>query len=239
MHLFLSTPTASPFRRTHTAVAFAIALFALNAQAHAQGPRVEESEISPASRIAIEGGVGAAVGAALWIPGMVLGVNAHDKCVSDVNRKAASADGIGGAVENAIGTLECEDEGTEFVGAAYALTIVAVPTSVYLAGELAGGNGNYWYTLLGSGLGTATGLLAAVAVVAAGDDGDGTSTSFGVLALTALTLPTIVGSVLGYELSQEGPSSDAPKRAKGTTVVPSVGSTADGQGGMLSLSGTF
>lgn len=193
-----------------------------------------DGEKSPVGRIVIESSVAVGVTAAIWAPSLALSVSAMQRCADDKGKNPTEAES---ALHDALAPEFCPVAGGPYILAASGISMFAVPTSIYISGELAGGNGNYWYTLLGSGIGTFTGFLATALITGVSDNDDVVAS----VGIAALTVPTILASVIAYEASQE-PSADSHKRdrdANKTTVVPGVGTTADGQGAMLSLSGRF
>jgi hypothetical protein len=142
------------------------------------------------------------------------------------------AGGILGGIAGLVASGGCAVvEGDCEIAAAFALSGIAVGSAAgtYIAGRLMKGRGGLVGTLLGSVVGTGTGLLLAM-----GSGGDGTLGAIGLLSLPSL------GAVAGYELSGlDGPSSfSVTVTHEGPTLVPVMGPTPHG-GVMGGLSGRF
>jgi len=220
----------------------AFAAFAATSIAAAQGPlRSAEDENAPiapptspaptseednglptAARIAFEIGAGAIGMTAAWIP-TILGL---DDCAKD---DASDLCGLGVAYVSLPATAVL----------APALTSVGV----YLAGEASGGDANYWYTLLGSTVGTAASVGGAIVAIETNDSGD----IFTPALVTALSIAPVVGAMIGYELSNKADATDdsaeaKAKRAKAAaraTFIPEVAATPDMKGATVGVSGRF
>jgi hypothetical protein len=94
---------------------------------------------------------------------------------------------------------------------------VGYPVGVWWGGEVVGGEGRLWASLLGGGLGLAAGYLGSRVLIAQTGRGE---------SLIAIPLLAMVGASLGYELSTTRPS-----------VQPLL--SLDTRGGMLGLAGRF
>jgi hypothetical protein len=185
----------------------------------AQAPAQDETGGQFALRTSVQLGAGAAAQVAVWAPAILIMADVYNDCAADLSFA---------------GPAVCPMAVGPIVGIAYGASTILTPTAVYVSGELAGGNGNFWYTLLGSASASATTVLLAPVLF---DTESQTGATLGFAALMAMP---IIGSVLGYELSQEGEIEEDRAEARSTfTVAPSAGVTADGQGAMLSASGTF
>lgn len=198
--------------------------------AHAQGPSLNApAPAAPASehhtettgafalRTTAELAAGSAAAAAVWAPTFSLAISETEECMDAL--------GFAGFV--------CAPVAGVISLAGLGVSTIATPTAVYIAGEVAGGNGNYWYTLLGSTAGSVSGLVLMSLAPAFGDAG---------LAVVAglLVVPNIIGSMAAYELSQDAEiAEDRAASRPAVTLVPSIGTTADGRGGLVSLGGQF
>lgn len=117
----------------------------------------------------------------------------------------------------------------------FAAAGLTIPAGVYLAGNAAGGAGGFGWTFLAGAFGAGLGIGGA----AIADDG----LTDAAVGLTAVAM--IAGSMLGYELSSEPSTTRRPRRrrrrraALRTSVVPTVGATADGHGMSVGLMGTL
>ncbi len=189
----------------------------------ASAPTSEEGTGLPtAARIAFEIGAGAIGMTAAWLP-TLLGLEECER--SD----ASDVCGLGVAYISLPTTAVL----------APALTSVGV----YLAGEASGGDANYWYTLLGSTVGTAASVGGAVVAIETNDSGD----IFIPALVTALSIAPVVGAMIGYELSNNADDADnsveaKAKRAKAAaraTFIPEVAATPDLKGATVGLSGRF
>ncbi|EPX55654.1 hypothetical protein D187_009265 [Cystobacter fuscus DSM 2262] len=148
------------------------------------------------------------------------------RLLAEVGAGVATA-AAGGLVAGIGGFGLCQATGVLYAtegGCFYALLFgamagmaVGYPVGVWWGGEVVGGDGRLWASLLGGGLGLAAGYLGSRVLIAQTGRGE---------SLIAIPLLAMVGASLGYELSAARPS-----------VQPLL--SLDTRGGMLGLAGRF
>ncbi len=112
--------------------------------------------------------------------------------------------------------IDCDgcgiDAATE-VGALLGITGMSVGAAlgVKLIGSLFDGEGRYLHTVLGAGLGAGAGIRAALAL----------SKTEGLWAIPLIT-STVLGAVIGYELSNSNEHDRMAAEARSVTVLPSM-----------------
>jgi hypothetical protein len=146
-------------------------------------------------------GAGALTGAA---GALVLGLGfvglTQPSCDSDGEQDFCGMDAAVGGVVVALGSA-----------------VLLMPAGTYIAGNAMGGDGGYGWTLLGSSIGIAAGVLGSVPLFTMEQEDAGA-----LLGTLVLTGSILAGNVLGYELSSA--SAARRQRAKATqsglTVYP-------------------
>lgn len=111
---------------------------------------------------------------------------------------AGTAAGVAGLVLGTLVVLPFLDGGDFAVLGAGLIggipsSLFAVPAGVYLVGEALGADGNYWWALLGTGVGAAAGLGLLFLIE---------DVNSGILSAMAITVPTVAGAVIFYEVFQ-------------------------------------
>lgn len=110
------------------------------------------------------------------------------------------------------------DDGAEvraILGLALGLTGIAGGTAVGIVGaaSLVHGEGEYWPTAGGAGIGTLAGLLTAIALASSGEEA---------AIIPAISGP-IIGGIIGYELSHSNADERRlPSPASGTQMLPVI-----------------
>jgi hypothetical protein len=99
-------------------------------------------------------------------------------------------------------------------------SVLLMPAGTYVAGNAMGGKGGYGWTLLGSSIGIAAGVLGSVPLYSMEEDETGA-----VLGTFVLVGSILAGNVLGYELSSASVARRAPAKAvqPGLTFYPHAG----------------
>ncbi len=113
------------------------------------------------------------------------------------------------------------DSGTYVLYAA-AAAMLALPGGVTVAGHLAGGDGGFGWSLLGTTAGLAVGIPSAALVLSVRRSGTAGAVGAGLL----VTLLPIAGAILGYELSTT--SQPSPRTRSAARVTPLLDLRLDG-----------
>lgn len=145
--------------------------------------------------------------------------------------------GFGGAIAGSLMTVggacvlvprQCPESGSdrgEFAILSSVTNMFAIPLGVAIAGNLAGGDGGFGWTFLGSLSGMTVALLPAAFVAASG--GSSTRTARYITIGAFLTLLPMAGSIIAYEVSV--PSRARPRRfEREARVFPTVDVSAQG-----------
>jgi hypothetical protein len=174
-------------------------------QARTRGVASAAPEPRPvtAGRVVVEG-VGAATGA---VAALTLGLGffamMQPSCDSDYEQDFCGIDAaIGGGVV-ALGSA-----------------LLLMPAGTYIAGNAMGGQGGYGWTLLGSTIGIAAGVLGSTPLFKMEEHDTGA-----LLGAFVLTGSILAGNVLGYELSSASAARRAPAKAAqpGLALYPHAG----------------
>ena len=172
---------------------------------------------APALRVAAElfvGAAGAGGGAAVgYLAGLAY---CAGETLDDLSATGGGSNSCGGVRPRAL------------LWPAYAGASLATPIAVSVAGDRMGGAGRWW----GSALGTLVGSAAGAAVASQLD----TPISGAIVAYGGIT---VVGAVLGYELSGAIAPAPAPAAAQAARPRVSPVATVSRDGALVGVSGTF
>lgn len=133
---------------------------------------------------------------------------------------------------------------TSVVATGLEMAVFAAPITtsigVYLAGEAAGGDGNYWAALGGSCIGGLLSLPFGYGAFGLVNSSDGEAVPLAGW-MTMLSVAPVLGAMIGYELSNHGRANEADKAtaANRAIVLPNVGATPDMRGATLGMTGRF